>query len=143
VWRVIVKWRGNMMRKVQALVVLAALGGSAAFGTPVHAQTAAAGDAVLVDHSVRASRLIGQQVYNEQDQSFGMVEDIVIPAAAGKEPLAVLSVGKFVGGHKLIAVPLSHLSLSGAHMAMAGGSRDSLMTMPAYHFPALEGNGQG
>jgi hypothetical protein len=46
--------------------------------------------------------------------------DDVLVSASGGEPVAVLSVGGFLGGGaKLIAVPLSYVRLQGAHMTMA------------------------
>ena len=53
---------------------------------------------------------------------------------SGGEPMAVLSVGNYLGtGTKMVAVPLSHLQLEGKDaMMMAGATKAMLQSMPIY-----------
>lgn len=59
-----------------------------------------------------ASTLIGDGVYNLQDEDLGDVKDIMLDMRAGKVAYAVLSFGGFLGmGEKLFAVPWAALTL--------------------------------
>ena len=111
------------MKKLSTLVAIAAL--AATFAAPAFAETSVqtGNTAVMADHSMRTSKLIGQAVYNDQGQSIGTVVDVLVKNAAS-EPTAILSVGGFVGGGtKLIAVPLSHVNLDGGKPMMAGATK--------------------
>jgi sporulation protein YlmC with PRC-barrel domain len=100
-----------------------------------------ANDIVMTDHSMRASKILGATVYNDQGQSIGSVVDVLLKNGAS-EPTAVLSVGDYVGGGaKLIAVPLSHVKLDGDKPMMAGATRQSLASMPVYLFQPFMGQG--
>ena len=59
-----------------------------------------------------ASSLIGDDVYNLQDEDLGDVKDFMLDMRTGKVAYAVLSFGGFLGmGEKLFAVPWSALKL--------------------------------
>jgi hypothetical protein len=127
------------MKRLYPAIAISAL--FIAFALPVYAQTATtANPAMLADHTMRASMIIGATVYNEQGQSIGTVVDVLVKDTAA-EPTAILSVGDFVGGGtKLIAAPLSHVNLKGPKAVMAG-TKEQIMTMPAFKFMPYEGHG--
>lgn len=57
----------------------------------------------------RSSRIVGANVYNDNDQAIGTVSDLLI-GDDGKVSNAVISVGGFLGiGSKLVSVPYSQL----------------------------------
>jgi sporulation protein YlmC with PRC-barrel domain len=58
----------------------------------------------------KASKIIGMEVKNRENEKVGKVKDIVIDVQSGKVAYAVLSTGSF-GSGKLIAVPLDALTL--------------------------------
>ena len=59
-----------------------------------------------------ADTLLGEDVYNRQDESLGDVKEIMIDMRSGKVAYAVLSFGGFLGfGEKLFAVPWGALTL--------------------------------
>lgn len=58
----------------------------------------------------KASKIIGMEVKNRENERVGKVKDIVIDVQSGKVAYAVLSTGILSGG-KLIAVPLDALTL--------------------------------
>lgn len=59
-----------------------------------------------------ASTLIGDGVYNLQDENLGDVKEIMLDMRTGKVAYAVLSFGGFLGmGEKLFAVPWAALTL--------------------------------
>ncbi|MDB6035598.1 MAG: photosystem reaction center subunit [Verrucomicrobiales bacterium] len=60
----------------------------------------------------KASKIIGMQVKNTQNEDLGKVKELVIDTHSGKVAYAVLSAGGgMVGGGKLVAVPFEALSL--------------------------------
>lgn len=62
---------------------------------------------------VRASKLIGMEVYNHQDKRLGTIKDVVISQDGKTVGYAVISYGGFLGmGDKLFAVPYRTLEYS-------------------------------
>lgn len=122
------------MKMLSTIVVATALAFAVAAPVPGFAQGYYSGPImVMPDHSMGARSMIGAPVYNDQKQQIGMVQDIMVKAMAA-EPMAVLSVGSFLGtGEKLVAVPLSHLQLQGKDaMMMAGATKAMLESLPSY-----------
>lgn len=59
-----------------------------------------------------ADTLIGNDVYNLQEEDIGDIKEIMLDVATGNIEYAVLSFGSFLGmGEKLFAVPWSALTL--------------------------------
>ena len=130
------------MKAFTTLVAAAALAASFAASDLAVASEYTSNQIMLVDHSMRTSKLIGSQVYNDQGQSIGSVMDVLVKSGAS-DPTVVLSVGDYVGaGAKIVAVPLSHINLDGAKPTMAGATKQMLASMPTYLFPPnMNGNG--
>src|SRR5271168_4462747 len=64
------------------------------------------------DHQVRVSKVVGATVYNDQNQSIGSVDDVLMSDSDHKAGTAVLSVGGFLGmGAKLVSVPFDQLKI--------------------------------
>ncbi len=119
---------------MKTFTTLAAFGVLAlAFAAPVHAQQAAPmKDIMTADHSMRASKLIGMAVYNDSGEKIGSVIEVLVRNTAA-EPLAILSVGDFVGGTaKLVAVPVSKVNLEGNQPMMKGATKAMLRDLPSY-----------
>lgn len=109
---------------------LAAVGALAlAFAGPALAQSAMK-DVMTKDHSMRTSKVIGMVVYNDGGDKIGTVLDVLI--RAGVEPQAIVNVGDYLGGSKLVALPLAKLNLEGSKPMMMGASKSMLMALPAY-----------
>jgi len=85
----------------------------------------------------RASKVIGSAVYNENNESIGEVDDILIPPG-GAAPIAVISVGGFLGiGAKLVAVPYERLQAAGSggnRWTLTGATKDSLGSLPTFNY---------
>jgi len=63
-------------------------------------------------HLMGANTLIGNDVYNHDEQNIGDIKEIMLDVATGNIAYAVLSFGSFLGfGEKLFAVPWSALKL--------------------------------
>lgn len=63
-------------------------------------------------HLMGADTLLGNDVYNADDEDLGDIKEIMLDTASGKIAYAVLSFGGILGmGEKLFAVPWSALTL--------------------------------
>ncbi|WP_158639039.1 PRC-barrel domain-containing protein [Elioraea rosea] len=91
--------------------------------------------------TIRASKVIGANVYNEQNESIGEVEDLVIPAGQGPM-LAVVSVGGFLGiGERLVSVPMNELRWNAERerWSLAGATKESLKNRPEFRYEDRRG----
>ena len=94
---------------------------------------------VTVKNGLRASKLIGSAVYNDQNQKIGSIDDLIL-TRDDKVVMAVISVGGFLGiGGKLVAVPYSQLRLettkeNDQKVLLSGGSKDALNAMPTFTY---------
>jgi PRC-barrel domain len=87
------------------------------------------------DHQLRAGKLVGASVYNDQDQSIGSIDDVLMSDADHKAAIAVISVGGFLGmGSKLVSVPFEQLNIENDKIVMPGATKQSLEGMPEYHY---------
>lgn len=90
-------------------------------------------DVQKVQHGERASRLIGEQVYNDAHQDVGKVDDVII--GQDGRSVVVLSVGKFSGSNgKLVAFPAKALTSYQGDLLLSGASQNSLKTLPAFTY---------
>jgi hypothetical protein len=97
-------------------------------------------EAAALRNARRATKVIGSSVYNEGNESIGEVDDILIPPPGGGEPVAVLSVGGFLGiGARLVAVPYERLQWDAQNnrLVMPGASRDTLNALPRFSYDAV------
>jgi sporulation protein YlmC with PRC-barrel domain len=87
------------------------------------------------DHQVRASKVVGASVYNDQNQSIGSIDDVLMSDNDHKAGTAVVSVGGFLGmGSKLVSVPFDQLKIENDKIVMPGATKASLEGMPEYHY---------
>ena len=87
------------------------------------------------DHQVRVSKVVGASVYNDQNQSVGSVDDLLMSDNDHKAATAVISVGGFLGmGSKLVSVPFDQLKIENDKIVMPGATKASLEGMPEYHY---------
>ena len=87
-----------------------------------------------------ASKLVGAEVRNPQDESLGTLKDVMIDTSSGKSAFGVLSFGGVLGlGNKLFAVPWDSFSVDGEHeRLLLDVPRDRLKDAPGFdsdHWP--------
>lgn len=99
----------------------------------------------------RMSQIIGANVYNDENNSIGSVDDIILvpppgaaaagaAAGAGQGPLAVIQVGGFLGlGGRLVAVPLTDLQWNAERerVMLPGATRDGLRERPEFNYDSV------
>jgi hypothetical protein len=87
------------------------------------------------DHQMRASKVVGASVYNDQNQLIGSIDDVLMSDSSHKADTAVISVGGFLGmGSKLVSVPFDQLRIENDRIVMPGATKASLEGMPDYHY---------
>jgi sporulation protein YlmC with PRC-barrel domain len=87
------------------------------------------------DHQVRSSKIVGASVYNDQNQSIGSIDDVLMNDADHKASTVVISVGGFLGmGAKLVSVPFDQLKIGNDKIVMPGATKASLEGMPEYRY---------
>jgi sporulation protein YlmC with PRC-barrel domain len=111
---------------------------SAAPGAPGSSTAATAPSTPVyftADHQVRVSKVVGASVYNDQNQSVGSIDDILMSDNDHKADTVVISVGGFLGmGSKLVSVPFDQLKIQDDKIVMPGATKASLEGMPEYHY---------
>lgn len=108
----------------------------------VHAETFA----LIQGTGVRASKLDGLQVVNNQGEVLGTVDDTVIDIKTGRVAYFAMSVGGFLGiGDKLIVVPFNAVAFThqqgkpDEHLLVFDITKDRLKNSPGFnqdHWPA-------
>ncbi|MGJ7549740.1 PRC-barrel domain-containing protein [Pseudomonas alloputida] len=81
-----------------------------------------------------ADTLIGNDVYNTQNEDLGDIKEIMLDTASGKVAYAVLSFGGFLGmGEKLFAVPWGALRLDTVNKRFVlDADKDRLKNAPGF-----------
>lgn len=132
-----------MKKTIPSLVLATAL--TAPFVVPVYAQDSkpapqetvgvAKLDPATIATGWRASKIIGSTVENENGDSIGSVDDLILTADQ-QVPYAILSVGGFLGlGSKLVAVPYSDLDTSQkGKTILHAATKESLTSAPEFKY---------
>lgn len=92
-------------------------------------------DVKLVGKGYRASKLIGENVVNNENEKIGEIDDLVI--GQDKAIYAILQVGSFLGlGGHLVALPFDSLKLDemGKKVTLAGGTKESLEKLEEFRY---------
>jgi sporulation protein YlmC with PRC-barrel domain len=103
--------------------------------TEATSSTASAPKYFTADRQLRVSKVVGASVYNDQNQSVGSVDDLLMSDNDHKAATAVISVGGFLGmGAKLVSVPFDQLRIENDKIVMPGATKASLEGMPEYRY---------
>lgn len=127
------------MKYITLLASVSAL--AFAFTAPV-ASAQSLGHATTImqaDHSMSTSKLIGSKIVDDKGAVVGTIVDILVKDKA--EPTAIVSVGTYVGGEKMVAFPLSHVQVEKEKAMMHDITKQAVASMPAYVFTGLNGGG--
>lgn len=85
-------------------------------------------------HLMGADTLIGNDVYNQDDEDLGDIKEIMLDVSSGEIAYAVMSFGGFLGmGEKLFAVPWSALTLDTEHKRFVlNANKERLENAPGF-----------
>lgn len=121
------------MKKLTILASVAAMAFAFA-GQPAHAQSFSYSNVVMADHSVRTSKLVGLAVVSDKGEKLGTIVDVLVKDKS-TEPTVILSVGTGASA-KMVAAPLSHISVEKTGVVMAGMTMPMMVAMPAFNWTA-------
>ncbi len=87
-----------------------------------------------------ASSVIGDKVYNPQDEKLGVIKDIMLDIQVGKIEYVVVELGGFLGmGEKFFALPFSLLKLDAKNQCfILNQDKSTLLDAPGFdkdHWP--------
>ncbi len=128
------------MKKLATLAAVAAIMTAAAPVIVVAqgtTQTIAAVDVKMLATGLRGSKIIGADVVNENKDTIGKIDDLIISRATITRVYAVVSVGGFLGmGSKLVAVNYDDLQPTSNNngFVLAGATKESLKSLPEYKY---------
>jgi sporulation protein YlmC with PRC-barrel domain len=95
-----------------------------------------AGAETMPRDGMRASRLVGSNVYSENNESIGEIEELIVSPQGGAA-MAVVSVGGFLGiGAKRVAVPFPELRYNTERnrWVLPGATKESLQQRPSFAY---------
>jgi sporulation protein YlmC with PRC-barrel domain len=89
-------------------------------------------EADLVTPGFRASKLLKQEVYNDQGQKIGKIEDLVV-APDGTLSVAVIDVGGFAGiGKHRVAIPVKQFTQMHPKIVLPNATKEALKGLPEF-----------
>jgi sporulation protein YlmC with PRC-barrel domain len=129
------------VKKPTRILLLASI----AFAAPAIAQAQVAGSTVLgvsvaelrdVTLGWSAKRtILGQSVYNDQNERVGSVDDIIV-APDKAVSYAIVNAGGFLALAKHdVAIPVSKFKLVDNKLVLAGATKDALKASPPFEYP--------
>ena len=91
-------------------------------------------DAQTVAGGQRTSQVVGSSVVKEANETVGKVDDLIV-APGDRAPVAVLSVGGFLGiGTRYVLVPYSAIEKRADQLVLRGATKDNLKALPEYNY---------
>jgi sporulation protein YlmC with PRC-barrel domain len=79
-------------------------------------------------------QILGQAVYNEQNQRVGTIDDLII-APDTAVSFVIVGAGGFVGlGRHDIAVPVTQLSQKDGKFILPGATKDAIKALPKFEY---------
>jgi sporulation protein YlmC with PRC-barrel domain len=128
------------VKKPTRILLLASI----AFAAPAIAQAQVAGSTVLgvsaaelrdVTLGWSAKRtILGQSVYNDQNERVGSVDDIIVTPGKAVS-YAIVNAGGFLALAKHdVAIPVSQLKLVDNKLVLAGATKDALKASPPFEY---------
>jgi hypothetical protein len=122
------------MMLVSAMMGVAVLSGPAgAQGLPQSVEIVKV-DVQKVAAGYRASKIIGNNVLNDANETIGKIDDLLV-TRDGKEPYVVLSIGGFLGmGTHMVVVRYDGLKFDDNKIVLPGGTKDGLKMLPAFEY---------
>jgi hypothetical protein len=129
------------MKKTFFLPIAAAiLATTVGIGWPQPAYSQAVVDLVAVNvaavgKGLRASKVIGSTVVNDQNETIGKIDDMIVDR--DKVLFSVINVGGFLGiGGRLVAVPFSSLNVdyNTGKIILPGATKDALKNLPEFKY---------
>jgi sporulation protein YlmC with PRC-barrel domain len=90
-------------------------------------------DVAVVARAMRATRLIGAAVDNDDGERIGTIDDLMLTGDLVE--FVILSVGGFLGlGAHLVAIDFDDLELDGDRIILPGATKEELKRLPEFEY---------
>ena len=123
------------------LLASLALLGTATMTLPAHADNAVQTvelvrvDVQKLSTGYRTSKIIGSNIMNDNNETIGKIDDLIVSPDDNKTAYVILSVGGWLGmGTHLIALPYSILHITTNKIALPGATKDGLKSLPEFKY---------
>jgi hypothetical protein len=81
----------------------------------------------------RASKMIGESVFNSQNQEIGKIDDLIV--GRDKVLFAIIGVGGFLGiGQRLVVAPYNSLTVTPQRIVLPGATKAALEKLPPFTY---------
>jgi len=88
----------------------------------------------LIATGYRASKILGDTVYNDKNERIGKLEDLILKPD-GSVSYAILEVGGFLGmGTHRVAIPVGQFTDVKPRITLPGATKDTLKKMPEFTY---------
>ena len=130
----------NQFRKNSVLVLAGlAMLGTAALAAPAIAenvaQTIEKVDVLKLSTGYRTSKIIGSSVVNDDNETIGKIDDLIVSPDDNKSAYVIISVGGWLGmGTHLVALPYSSLQVGSSKIALPGATKDGIKNLPEFKY---------
>jgi sporulation protein YlmC with PRC-barrel domain len=93
-------------------------------------------EAAIIAKGFRASKLLKADVYNDNNQKIGKIDDFIV-SPDGTVTTAVIDVGGFLGlaAHR-VAIPIRQLGQLAPKIVLPGATKDALKALPEFKYLA-------
>ena len=90
---------------------------------------------IVATTGYRASKLLGSDIYNDQGEKIGKLDDFIVGSDT-KVSIAIVGVGGFLGmGKRMVAVPATSLeSNDQGQTVLPGATKDELKALPEFRY---------
>jgi sporulation protein YlmC with PRC-barrel domain len=79
-------------------------------------------------------QLLGQAVYNDQNEKIGSVDDLIVSPSKNLS-YAIIGAGGFLGvGKHDVAIPVNQFTESDGKIVLAGATKDRIKAMPEFEY---------
>ena len=79
-------------------------------------------------------KILRQNVYNENKQKVGKIDDIII-APDGRASYFIVGAGGFVGlGKHDVAIPVAQVTEQNGQLILAGATKDAIKALPKFNY---------
>lgn len=90
---------------------------------------------IVATTGYRASELLGSDIYNEQGEKIGKLDDFIV-GSNEEISIAVIAVGGFLGmGSRMVAVPATLIESNDKNqLVLPGGTKDELKALAEFRY---------
>ena len=122
-----------MVISIALLAAVAGPAGAQVAGSTRLGVTVEQTSAIAVGWSAK-KRVLGQPVYNEQNQRVGIIDDLVI-APGSAVSFVIIGAGGFVGlGRHDVLIPVEQLTQQDNKFVLPGATKEAIKALPKFEY---------